>query len=264
MLKVKNLFFKYSGSDYYAVENLSFEIKKGEHVAILGHNGSGKSTLSKIIVGLLRNEKGSISIDDIKMNRANTNLIRRKIGTVFQNPENQFVGSTVKDDIAFGLENFLIPREIIIKKIDFYLKLLNISNKKDSEPHTLSAGEKQKVAIASTLALEQDIIIFDEATSMLDPKSKNEVLGIIEKIKKNQKKTIISITHDMEEAKKADRLIVLSHGKIIADGIPYDVLSNKEVVKEAKIDTPFIYKISEKLGMKPTFDEKKLLEKLWK
>lgn len=268
MIQVKNLIFSYSEQTKKAIDDISCTFKTGEHVAIIGHNGSGKSTLSKLLVGLLKPHSGEIFISGIKIERKSLRKIRSLIGIVFQNPENQFVGSTVEDDIAFGLENKQMSRAEMRRVVLNLSKDVGIDKFLSKEPHNLSGGQKQRVAIASTLALDPEIIIFDEVTSMLDPKGKTDILKIIHDVQKTKKKTLISITHDMDEALLADRVVVMSAGKIIAFDTPQKILCNDKIIKLAKIDNPFIYKISKQLSevskIKITFSEKELLGALCK
>lgn len=265
MINIKNLYFKYVGNQNYALKDINIRIPKNQYVAILGHNGSGKSTLSKLLVGLFRPTKGEIIIDGIKISKNSLVDIRKKIGIIFQNPDNQFIGSSVEDDIAFGLENNRVEPSKMKEIIETYAKKVNMLEYLDREPHILSGGQKQRVAIASAIALDPEIIIFDEVTSMLDPKGKSEVLDLIKAIQKTRKKTLISITHDMDEAIQADFCLVFSHGQLIASGSPKEILNNKKIIKESKIDSPFIYKLSEKIdGIEATYDEIELLEQLCK
>ena len=267
MINIKDLKFQYAGASSNAIDGINLDIPEGKYIAVLGHNGSGKSTLSKILVGLYKPTAGEVTIDGITISKKTLRDIRSKIGIVFQNPDNQFVGASVEDDIAFGLENKLLPRsemkEIVLK----FAKKVGMETHLHMEPQNLSGGQKQRVAIASTLALDPDIIIFDEVTSMLDPKGKREVLEIIKEVQKNKKKTLISITHDMDEAILADMVIVLANGKMVAQGKPEDILKNKKITELAKIDAPFIYKVSEALaskGVKPTYDKDKLVGEICK
>ena len=265
MIEIKDLKFKYQGADNFALNGVSLDIPNGNYVAVLGHNGSGKSTLSKLISGLYRPTSGDIIIDGIKIKKSSLKDIRKKIGIIFQNPDNQFIGSTVEDDIAFGLENNCVKPEKMKKIILDLSKKVGMDEYLKREPHTLSGGQKQRVAIASVLALDPEIIIFDEVTSMLDPKGKKDVLKIIKEIQQTREKTLISITHDMDEAIQADLCIVLSQGQIVAHGKPEEILNNKKIIKLAKIDSPFIYKLSSKIkNVKPTYEKKELLERLWK
>ncbi|WP_029512471.1 energy-coupling factor transporter ATPase [Mycoplasmopsis iners] len=265
MIKIKDLVFKYPNAKNNALNGINLEIPRGKYVAILGHNGSGKSTFSKLLVALYKPLSGSIEIDGIEINSANLRQIRKKIGIIFQNPDNQFIGATVEDDIAFGLENAMVPRAEMKDTIEYLAQRVGMTKYLSREPQFLSGGQKQRVAIASVLALDPEIIIFDEVTSMLDPKGKSSVLEIIREIQQKRQKTLISITHDMDEAILADLCIVFAKGKIIASGSPAEILKNKEIIEIAKIDSPFIYKLSEKVkGVKPTYSESELLDQLCK
>ncbi|TQC51446.1 energy-coupling factor transporter ATPase [Mycoplasmopsis mucosicanis] len=265
MIKVNDLVFKYPGADKNAIDGISFEIPAGKYVAILGHNGSGKSTLSKLLVALYKPLSGTIEINGTEISAKTIRQIRSKIGIIFQNPDNQFVGASVEDDIAFGLENKQVPQPQMRPIIEDMAKKVGMEEFLTKEPHLLSGGQKQRVAIASVLALDLDVIIFDEVTSMLDPLGKSQVLQLIRDIQAKKEKTLISITHDMDEAILADYCIVFSQGKIIAQGEPSEILSNKEIVDIAKIDSPFIYKLSQKIkGVKPTYSEQELMEQICK
>lgn len=265
MIKVKNLQFKYQGADKFALDGVNVEIKKGTYVAILGHNGSGKSTFSKLVSALYKPTSGEIYIDDIMIKKSSLRDIRHKIGIIFQNPDNQFIGSTVEDDLAFGLENANVDPKKMKSIINELIKKVDMEDFLKREPNSLSGGQKQRVAIASVLALNPEIIIFDEATSMLDPKGKKDVLKIIKNIQATREKTLISITHDMEEAIMADYCMIFSKGKVIAYDTPQKLLNNKTIIEEAKIDSPFIYKISSQInGIEPTYDIDEFLENIWK
>lgn len=240
MIEVDGLTYIYQKKDL-ALDDISFKINDGEFVSVLGHNGSGKSTLSKILVGLLEPTKGNVTINGLNLNQENINEIRRHIGIVFQNPDNQFVGVTVKHDIAFGMENREIPRDEMLERIDEYIKKVDMLEFLNSEPHKLSGGQKQRVAIAGILALNTDIIILDEATSMLDPEGVLEIKELIKELK--GKKTIISITHDLDFARMSDRVIVLKQGKIIKDCKPEEAFRDIEALKESRLDIPFNLKL---------------------
>ena len=233
LIEVRDLHFRYNSEDR-ALKGVSLDIEKGEFVCILGHNGSGKSTLAKLLVGLLEPRKGTISIDGTILNEDSVDELRKKIGIVFQNPDNQFVGITVKDDIAFGLENRQIEREEMIRLIDEYSQKVNMHNFLDRNPESLSGGEKQRVAIAGILAMNPEIIIFDEATSMLDPRGVKEVMDVINNLK--SKKTIISITHNLQEAIKADKVIVMNDGVIVLECKPEEVFTHFDEIKNSKLD----------------------------
>lgn len=261
MIKVSNLSFSYNANDE-ALKNLSLEIPKGSWVSILGHNGSGKSTLSKCLVGLLTPTQGDIHIDSMLLNDENLPKIRRMIGIVFQNPDNQFVGVTVKHDIAFGLENQCIPHDEMAEKIKHYAELVGMTEFLDKEPHQLSGGQKQRVAIAGALAMEQDILILDEATSMLDPEGTEEIVGLIKRLNKELGKTIITITHDLSFAAQSDYLIVLKDGQIILEGTPKKVFAEEELLKSSHLELPFGLSLYNELS-KDDQVEKKVLEALW-
>ena len=264
MIEIKNLKFRYQGGQSFALDGIDLQVPRGNYIAVLGHNGSGKSTLSKLISGLYKPTEGEIVVDDVLISKATLKTIRKKIGIIFQNPDNQFIGSTVEDDIAFGLENQVVNRTEMRRIIRELAQRVGMSEYLKWEPHSLSGGQKQRVAIASILALNPEIIIFDEVTSMLDPKGKAEVLDIIKEIQASKEKTLISITHDMDEAIQADLCLVLSQGKLIAQGHPRDILNDPEVIEIAKIDSPFIYKLSSLIdGMQPTYDQREFLERLW-
>ena len=246
-IEVKDLSFSYNG-EKQIIDNISFSIEESKHICLLGHNGSGKSTLAKLLMGLIYPSSGEIYIDGELLSQNNASLIRQKMALVFQNPDNQFVGATVEDDVAFGLENRLVPHEKMQPIIDEFLNLVGMSNFAKKEPSNLSGGQKQRVAIASALALYPDILILDEATSMLDPRGKREINQLIKSLKKeNPRLTIISITHDVNEALYSDEVLIISSGKIIAGGNPEELFKNKELVKENKLDQPFIFKIKEGL-----------------
>ncbi len=238
----ENVSFSY-GKNNEILKDVSFSINEGEYVVLLGHNGSGKSTLAKLIIGLLEANNGNIEIKGLKLNEENIKEIRRNVGIVFQNPDNQFVGVTVKDDIAFGLENRCIPYDEMVKRIDYYAHLVGMDKFLNKNPEELSGGQKQRVAIASVLAFEPDILILDEATSMLDPLGVREVNETIKNL--IGKKTILSITHNLNEAIYADRVIVLNKGIITLNGTPEEVFKEKDALKEANLDIPESMKLME-------------------
>lgn len=246
IIKVENLCFEYEPG-LKTIHNISFQIKKGEYVAILGHNGSGKSTIAKLLIGLLEKKSGNIIIDHKELNLENLYKIREKIGIVFQNPDNQFNGATVRDDIAFGLENICIPREKMDELIERYAKRVRMDQFLDHEPTKLSGGQKQRVAIAGILAMSPSIIILDESTSMLDPRGRKEINELIRELKEDKEMTIISITHDIEEAKNADRILLLNKGEIVGDDQPETLLMNEKLLLDLHLDTPFALKVSRKL-----------------
>ncbi len=263
IIEIKNLNFQYTKKDV-AIKNVSLSIEKGEFVCILGHNGSGKSTLAKLIAGLLAAKSGEIYVNGILINEKTINEVRHNVGIVFQNPDNQFVGVTVKDDIAFGLENRQIEREEMLARIEKYAQLTNMSNFLEYNPENLSGGEKQRVAIAGVLACHPEVIIFDEATSMLDPKGVREVTEMINQLKGY--KTIISITHNLQEALFADRVIVMNDGEIVLNDTPINVFKQKEILINSKLDIltsmKLITKINSEKGLKNKAEIEELLWQL--
>ena len=226
-----------------ALDGVSFQIKKGEWVAIVGHNGSGKSTLAKTINGLLLPQAGTVKVGGNLLNEENVWDIRKMVGMVFQNPDNQFVGSTVEDDVAFGLENQGIPREEMLVRVEDALEQVRMSAFKQREPARLSGGQKQRVAIAGVVALRPDIIILDEATSMLDPEGREEVIATIKKIKDQNNLTVLSITHDIDEAANANRILVMRQGELVREGTPKEIFSAGEKLIELGLDLPFPEKL---------------------
>ncbi|OIU72918.1 energy-coupling factor ABC transporter ATP-binding protein [Rossellomorea aquimaris] len=244
MINVKDVYFRYPDQKDYALEGISLHVEQGEWLAIVGHNGSGKSTLAKMLNGLHFPEKGDVTVDGVALEEETIWDIRSKIGMVFQNPDNQFVGATVEDDVAFGLENHGVPYEAMVKRVNDALKRVHMEDFLDQEPHHLSGGQKQRVAIAGVVALQPDIIILDESTSMLDPKGKKEVLETVRELKEKENLTVISITHDLEEAAKADRIIVLNRGKVFKEGTPREIFLLEDELKKLGLDSPFTIKLS--------------------
>ena len=247
LIEVKDVTFSYNGTRN-AVDGVSFDIEKGSYVTIIGHNGSGKSTMAKLIAGLLPIKKGKIVIDGDEVNEENIVMIRNKLGIVFQNPDNQFIGSTVKDDIAFGLENKMVESEKMPAIIEEYANKVGLSAFLNYEPQNLSGGQKQRVAIAGILAMHPSILIFDEATSMLDPKGKKEIKQLMYELSGDDEITIISITHDIEEVLQSDDCIVLNKGKIFMHGKPEAVFKEPEKLREIDLDIPFVEQTREAFG----------------
>lgn len=269
-VEFKNVCFKYDDDSRFddVIKNISFEIKPGEMISILGHNGSGKSTIAKLIMGLLQPNSGSIyinGVDTADPNVTETELdkLHAKMGIIFQNPDNQFVGVTVQDDIAFGLENHQIPRDEMIERINKYAKLVDMEKYLLVSPEDLSGGQKQRVAIAGALAMETEVIIFDEATSMLDPKGTAEIIEMIKKLKQKSSKTIVTITHNLEEAVFADRVIVLNGGHIVLEGKPQEVLKEKEILEASGLTLLDSLDIMYKVKDLNLSNKKELEEALW-
>lgn len=248
-IELKNVSFSYDETGK-AVENASFSIEKGSYTTIIGHNGSGKSTIAKLMIGLLEKDEGEIIIDGLTLNLENLMKIRSKVGIVFQNPDNQFIGATVKDDIAFGLENHCVPTEKMDEIIEEYAKKVNMQDFLEHEPTKLSGGQKQRVAIAGVLAMAPDILIFDESTSMLDPQGKDEINRVIRQLHEQTEMTLISITHDIEEVAKSDYVIVMDKGKVVMTGKPEDILLQKEKLVQLKLDVPFSVKLQNELKLR--------------
>ena len=246
-LEIRNLSFSYD-QEHTVIDDVSFKVEKGSFVCVLGHNGSGKSTLAKLIVGLLEKKSGQIFFDDEEINQKNIKNLQTKTALVFQNPDNQFIGATVEDDIAFGLENKQFPHEKMQEEIEKFADSVNMLDYLQKEPTNLSGGQKQRVALAGALILNPEILILDEATSMLDPKGKSTVRKVIDRIhKENSELTIISITHDIDEALLADQVFILSKGKLISQGKPQDILRQEQLLLGLKLDMPFIYRFEKKL-----------------
>lgn len=242
-LEVDRLLYSYNGESN-ALNGVSFSVEEGSYVCLIGHNGSGKSTLAKAIIGLLDGYDGTIRIFGEELNRKSVGRLHAKMGIVFQNPDNQFVGSTVADDIAFGLENTSVERQRMVELVKEYSEAVGMSEEMETEPSSLSGGQKQRVAIAGVLAMSPSLIILDEATSMLDPKGKREIDELIRDIRKKRPDlTILSITHDLEEACKADEVIVLSEGKVLLSGDPSSVFLYEDELREAHLEAPFLYRL---------------------
>lgn len=246
-LTIKNLTFGYD-KNITILSDVSFSVDQGKYVSIMGHNGSGKSTLAKLLIGLLTPKSGEIEILSLIINKENIKKIRKQTSIVFQNPDNQFVGATVEDDLAFGLENKCVPGEQIKDIIVEYASKVGMLDYLEKEPSQLSGGQKQRVAIAGVLALKPSLLILDEATSMLDPKGKREIRELILKMKiDNPELTIISITHDVEEAYLSDEIVVLHEGKVVKQGSPKEIFSNEEEIKKLNLSLPFEVELKNKL-----------------
>ena len=269
IIEVRNLKYKYdSESENYTLNDVSFQVKKGEWLSIVGHNGSGKSTTVRLIDGLLEAESGDIIISGDKLTAENVWEKRRQIGMVFQNPDNQFVGATVEDDVAFGLENQGLDYELMVERVQQALELVGMQDFKEREPARLSGGQKQRVAVAGVVALRPDIIILDEATSMLDPEGRLDLIQTVKKIKDSNQLTVISITHDLDEIALSDRVLVMKEGQVESTATPRELFS-REDLEELGLDQPFVNQVKAALRQSgfPLPDtyltEKELQDQLW-
>lgn len=269
IIDVKNLSFRYKESqEYYDVKDITFHVKRGEWLSIVGHNGSGKSTTIRLIDGLLEAESGEIVIDGQRLTEENVWNIRRQIGMVFQNPDNQFVGATVEDDVAFGLENQGLSRQEMKKRVEESLDLVGMLDFKKREPARLSGGQKQRVAIAGVVALRPAILILDEATSMLDPEGRRELIETVKEIRKDYDMTVISITHDLEEVAMSDRVLVLKKGEIESTSSPRELFSRNDL-DQIGLDDPFSNQLKHSLSQngydlpENYLTESELEDKLW-
>ena len=245
-IEFKHVKFTYPDSKKAVLKDVNFVVKKGSWTSLIGHNGSGKSTISKLINGLLlpdENSDSKITVLGTNVTAENIWDIREKVGIVFQNPDNQFVGATVGDDVAFGLENRGVPRQEMIKIVRNVLSEVGMLEYIDSEPANLSGGQKQRIAIAGILAVEPQIIILDESTSMLDPSGRKQILKIISELMKKKQLTVVSITHDIDEANMADSVIVLNDGEIIDQDSPVKIFNKTTMLKQIGLDIPFTNKL---------------------
>lgn len=268
IIDLKNVSFRYDTTvDEYQIDSVSFHVKQGEWLSIVGHNGSGKSTIVRLIDGLLEAESGEIVIDGIPLTRETVWENRSKIGIVFQNPDNQFVGATVEDDVAFGLENQGIPRKEMLQRVEKAIEQVGMSTFKDREPSRLSGGQKQRVAIAGIIALRPQIIILDEATSMLDPEGREELMKVVRTLQKQFQLTVISITHDLAEIALSDRTLVFKKGRLESSMTPRELFSRDDL-NQIGLDKPFSKQLQETLSeifpLKQDYlTESELLDQLW-
>lgn len=266
IIEIKKLKFNYENNSVF--DGLDLIVDKGSWVAIAGPNGCGKSTLVKLIVGILKREN-HIYIDGLQLNNKTLMEIRRRIGVVFQNPDNQFVAETAKDDIAFPLENLEYPPEEIHYRVEKIAKLLKIEDILEKEPHRLSGGQKQKVALASALVINPKILILDEALSMIDPNDRKDILEVLTKLHAEQELTIITISHNLEESLFADKLILINKGKVIVEGIPTEVLKQDKIINKLGLELPFMVDLSIKLQFygllnRIILDMDEMVVELWK
>ena len=271
MIKFQDVSFRYRDTDAWVIDSLNLTIKENQKVAIIGKNGSGKSTIAKLISGLLLHELGHIYVENDQLTPENLLDIRKKIGMVFQNPENQFVGMTVKEDIAFGLENRGVKREVMLEKIVDILEQVSMLEYIDREPQHLSGGQKQRIAIASAMVLEPKILILDEATSMLDPVGRKEMMSLVETLHNRKPFTLLMITHELNEAILADRIIVIEKGKVVLDGTPRELFTHHiHALDELGFPAPYTIQLAKGLekngfSLDPfPLDQEELISALWK
>ncbi|MDD7363061.1 MAG: energy-coupling factor transporter ATPase [Peptoniphilus sp.] len=248
MLEINHLVFRYEDADKNAVDGVDLKIEKGEFVAVLGHNGSGKSTLAKCINGLHRPVEGDVIVDGMNTkSEEDIWKIRARAGMVFQNPDNQIVATVVEEDVAFGAENLGVERDELRRRVDYALDAVEMSEYKDAQPYNLSGGQKQRVAIAGILAMNPDYIILDEPTAMLDPVGRQEVMKTILRLNREENKTIVLITHFMNEAVLADRVVVMEDGSVILEGEPREVFNQVDTMKEIGLDVPQVTELAFRL-----------------
>ncbi len=274
IIKVENVSYDYRRFEEEklpAVRGVSFEIEEGEFVVIGGANGSGKSTLAKMLNGLLKPTDGKIEVLGMDVSDEEKVFeIRRNVGIVFQNPDNQTVASIVEDDVAFGPENLGVPREEIVSRVQWALKAVGMEEYAKSTPFKMSGGQKQRIAIAGILAMKPKIIVLDEATSMLDPNGRKEVMAVLKKLNQEENMTVIHITHHMEEAADADRILVMDGGKLVMDGSPREVFADGEKLKEHALSLPVAAELADmlrKAGLpvrESVLSEDELLEEIWR
>lgn len=269
IISFKKIWLSYNDNDVFALRDVSFDIIEGEYICIVGHNGSGKSTISKVASGLIKPQKGEIEICNRTLTKENLKYLRSNIGVIFQNPDNQFIGANTEDDIAFGLENYKVPQHKMKNIIDKACTMIDVSALLSKESQDLSGGQKQKVAITSILALTPKIIIFDESTSMLDPQAKKELKELMKLLQTKYNKTVISITHDMEELQNATRILFMSNGSVLRYDTPQNMLFDQKFLVDNSLDVPFTLKLSILLNkknkkIKPTLNNKELINQLCK
>ncbi|SHG11380.1 energy-coupling factor ABC transporter ATP-binding protein [Ornithinibacillus halophilus] len=269
IIEFREVSFRYEDEGPWVLKNCSFEIYENEWVAIIGHNGSGKSTIAKLMNGLLFPQEGEIYINGEQVNQESIWDIRKEVGMVFQNPDNQFVGTTVQDDVAFGMENRGFPREVMVKQIEDSLQAVGMHAYRQTEPHRLSGGQKQRVAIASVLAIAPKVLILDEATAMLDPKGRTEIMNTVSKVQENKKLSLITITHDLREVVQAERVIVMNAGVIWDEATPREIFTKKDELRKIGLDVPFVAILADELVQAgiaihdEPLNHEELLEDLW-
>ncbi|MFP7495380.1 energy-coupling factor ABC transporter ATP-binding protein [Terribacillus saccharophilus] len=268
-IEFKNVSFRYEEEQPYVLRNVSFQVEAGEWLAIIGHNGSGKSTIAKLMNGLLFPTEGEILINGLPLKEENIWEIRRQVGMVFQNPDNQFVGTTVRDDVAFGLENRGVPRAEMMERINSSLEQVRMADYLLHEPHRLSGGQKQRVAIAGVLAISPSVIILDEATAMLDPLGRKEILDTVHHVQAAQQLGLITITHDLNEVMQAHRVLVMNNGEIWTTEVPRELVKKQGELQQIGLDVPFVTQLTnalQKQGVslaEQPIDHEELLDALW-
>lgn len=267
MVEMERVAYVFKTGAQPILRDISLRVERGEWVCIVGRNGSGKSTLVRLLNGLLPASSGRIAVGGVLLEPDTVGPIRRKVGYVFQSPDNQFVGLTVLDELVFGLENLGLDRSVMRERLNQYAGQLQVAHLLDRHPGQLSGGQKQRVAVASILAMEPDIVVLDEATSMLDEKSKSEMLDMFREMKASGRYTIISVTHDTEEMLAADRMLALVDGTIAAEGTPQRLLAQEELMSACGIQPPFLLRLGRSLGgpigADALFDEERLVKALW-
>lgn len=270
LIELEQVTYRYPEQEQPALRDVSLSIHSQEWVAIVGHNGSGKSTLTKLFNGLLLPEQGAVTVNETFSSAVPEQLweMRRAIGIVFQNPDNQFVGTTVRDDVAFALENWGVPREEMVRRIDDSLARVGLTDFVDREPHQLSGGQKQRVAIASALAMRPDVLVLDEATSMLDPIARSEVMSTVQELYEQHPMAVVAITHELDEVLRASRVIVMDAGQIVLEGTPQEVFAQSAFLEQIGLDVPFVVRVQEQLSARgltyadTILDERDLVNRL--
>lgn len=269
LIEFKHVSFRYDENGPWVLKDVSFTIDERESVAIIGHNGSGKSTIAKLMNGLLFPQEGEIWINDQRLTESSIWDIRRNVGMVFQNPDNQFVGATVQDDVAFGMENRGVARTVMQERIKSSLKAVNMGKYLLTEPHRLSGGQKQRVAIAGVIAISPKVLILDEATVMLDPRGRKEIMETISRLITEEQLSLVTITHDLQEVTQTDRVIVLNQGEVWMIDQPQAILRNGNKLRDIGLDVPFVTTLSNQLAQrgislqKEPFTTEEMLEELW-
>ncbi|MFC3040894.1 energy-coupling factor ABC transporter ATP-binding protein [Virgibacillus xinjiangensis] len=270
LIEFRNVSFRYRDEQPWVLNNCSFDIHMNEWAAIIGHNGSGKSTIAKLINGLLFPQEGQILINGKEVNQETVWEIRRDVGMVFQNPDNQFVGTTVQDDVAFGMENRGFTRDKMLEEIDRNLRAVGMQDYRLTEPHRLSGGQKQRVAIAGVLAISPRVMVLDEATAMLDPHGRAEIMDTVSEVRERNDLSLITITHDLQEIVQADRVIVMNGGEVWQEATPREIFEKKNDLQKIGLDAPFAALLADELQLAGVpisrtgpLNHEELLEDIW-